>query len=261
MIQPLHNSPSRLAELDVDAINQLLLTDDWTDLARDERIARYRTLCELLGLEWRWMPLDLWKDRTGRRKPGITARASKQLKVRHGISSQPLSTTFRGGYVVVEVRCELPDGRFSVKRGAVAVDGKTPQERADAEKWAETQADKRATLDLLGIGLPDESEALLVVGGAKCAFDLETGTMTGDSLADALDDDDQTTIERRDLVRFKIHAREQGWRRPESLYLLQSRYGWKHEGAIRKVRLQEVLKALEDRELQEEIRQEMESRQ
>jgi hypothetical protein len=86
-----------------------------------------------------------------------TQQLNKLHKVSHLITSR--DTNSEAGVYIVTSKASLPDGRCTESIGAVNIAGLKGEAYANAIMKAETKAKRRATLDLLGLGVLDESEA------------------------------------------------------------------------------------------------------
>jgi hypothetical protein len=86
-----------------------------------------------------------------------TQQLNKLHKVSHLITSR--DTNAEAGVYIVTSKASLPDGRCTESIGAVNIAGLKGEAYANAIMKAETKAKRRATLDLLGLGVIDESEA------------------------------------------------------------------------------------------------------
>jgi len=86
-----------------------------------------------------------------------TQQLNKLHKVSHLITSR--DTNQEAGVYIVTSKASLPDGRCTESIGAVNIQGLKGEAYANAIMKAETKAKRRATLDLLGLGVLDESEA------------------------------------------------------------------------------------------------------
>jgi hypothetical protein len=86
-----------------------------------------------------------------------TQQLNKLHKVSHLITSR--DTNAEAGVYIVTSKASLPDGRCTESIGAVNIAGLKGEMYANAIMKAETKAKRRATLDLLGLGVLDESEA------------------------------------------------------------------------------------------------------
>jgi hypothetical protein len=97
-----------------------------------------------------------------------TQQLNKLHKVSHLITSR--DTNAEAGVYIVTSKASLPDGRCTESIGAVNIAGLKGEAYANAIMKAETKAKRRATLDLLGLGVLDESEAESIPNASKVAL-------------------------------------------------------------------------------------------
>jgi len=120
----------------------------------------YNGYCERMGLDPFTKPFDILRL-NGREVLYCTRSGTQQLnklhKVSHLITSR--DTNADAGVYIVTSKASLPDGRCTESIGAVNIAGLKGEAYANAIMKAETKAKRRATLDLLGLGVLDESEA------------------------------------------------------------------------------------------------------
>jgi hypothetical protein len=113
-----------------------------------------------MGLDPFTKPFDILRL-NGREVLYCTRSGTQQLnklhKVSHLITSR--DTNADAGVYIVTSKASLPDGRCTESIGAVNIAGLKGEAYANAIMKAETKAKRRATLDLLGLGVLDESEA------------------------------------------------------------------------------------------------------
>ena len=113
-----------------------------------------------MGLDPFTKPFDILRL-NGREVLYCTRSGTQQLnklhKVSHLITSR--DTNVDAGVYIVTSKASLPDGRCTESLGAVNIAGLKGEAYANAIMKAETKAKRRATLDLLGLGVLDESEA------------------------------------------------------------------------------------------------------
>jgi hypothetical protein len=107
-----------------------------------------------------------------------TQQLNKLHKVSHLITSR--ETNAEAGVYIVTSKASLPDGRCTESIGAVNIAGLKGEAYANAIMKAETKAKRRATLDLLGLGVLDESEAESIPNATTVAL--------------------QTTVDNKDLI-------------------------------------------------------------
>jgi hypothetical protein len=97
-----------------------------------------------------------------------TQQLNKLHKVSHLITSR--DTNAEAGVYIVTSKASLPDGRCTESIGAVNIAGLKGEMYANAIMKAETKAKRRATLDLLGLGVLDESEAESIPNASTVAI-------------------------------------------------------------------------------------------
>jgi hypothetical protein len=97
-----------------------------------------------------------------------TQQLNKLHKVSHLITSR--DTNADAGVYIVTSKASLPDGRCTESIGAVNIAGLKGEAYANAIMKAETKAKRRATLDLLGLGVIDESEAESIPNASTVAI-------------------------------------------------------------------------------------------
>ena len=125
-----------------------------------------------------------------------TQQLNKLHKVSHTITSR--DTNLDAGVYIVTSKATLPDGRCTESIGAVNIAGLKGEMYANAIMKAETKAKRRATLDLLGLGVLDESEAEAIpnaVSGALNAMVEALPEMVVESV-EVIEEDAELTIGR-----------------------------------------------------------------
>ena len=140
--------------------NQLILQGDLSKLSANDKVKYYNGYCERMGLDPFTKPFDILRL-NGKEVLYCTRSGTQQLnklhKVSHLITSR--DTNQEAGVYIVTSKASLPDGRCTESIGAVNIAGLKGEAYANAIMKAETKAKRRATLDLLGLGVLDESEA------------------------------------------------------------------------------------------------------
>jgi len=140
--------------------NQLILQGDLSKLSAGDKVRYYNGYCERMGLDPFTKPFDILRL-NGKEVLYCTRSGTQQLnklhKVSHLITSR--DTNAEAGVYIVTSKASLPDGRCTESIGAVNIAGLKGEAYANAIMKAETKAKRRATLDLLGLGVLDESEA------------------------------------------------------------------------------------------------------
>lgn len=144
---------------DDSVVSALILNGDLSKLSAADKVKYYNGYCDRLGLDPFTKPFDilrlngkevLYCTRTG------TQQLNKLHSVSHTITSRDLIDA--AGIYQVTARASLPDGRCTESIGAVNIAGLKGEAYANSIMKAETKAKRRATLDLLGLGVLDESE-------------------------------------------------------------------------------------------------------
>ena len=129
-------------------------------LSENDKVKYYNGYCERMGLDPFTKPFDILRL-NGKEVLYCTRSGTQQLnklhKVSHLITSR--DTNQEAGVYIVTSKASLPDGRCTESIGAVNIQGLKGEAYANAIMKAETKAKRRATLDLLGLGVLDESEA------------------------------------------------------------------------------------------------------
>lgn len=140
-------------------IESLVINGDLSKLNPQDRVKYYNGFCQRLGLDPFTQPFKLvsfqgkqvlYLDRSG------AQQLNKQNNLSHQITSREIIES--AGIYQVTARASMPDGRFTESIGAVNIAGFKGDAYANAIMKAETKAKRRATLDLLGLGILDESE-------------------------------------------------------------------------------------------------------
>jgi hypothetical protein len=142
-------------------IAAVIINGDLSKLSQQQRVEYYNGYCERLGLDPYTKPFDLLRL-NGREILYCTRSGAQQLNKLHQVSHAITSrdTNESAGVYLVTSRACLPDGRCTESIGAVNIAGLKGEQYANAVMKAETKAKRRATLDLLGLGVLDETEAI-----------------------------------------------------------------------------------------------------
>lgn len=160
-------------------LEKVVTKGDLADLSPNDRANYYRSICESLKLNWQTKPfefLEMKDKQSGAKKIILYARkdCAEQLRRRDKVSIQILSREVTEDVYVVTTRATLPDGRTDEAIGAVGIRGLSAEDRANAYKKAETQAKRRVTLSICGLGFLDETEALDLPGAKVLETNLES---------------------------------------------------------------------------------------
>lgn len=145
---------------DESVVSALILNGDLSKLTPADKIKYYNGYCDRLGLDPFTKPFDILRL-NGKEVLYCTRTGSQQLNKLHGVSHSITSREVIevAGVYQVTAKAQLPDGRFTESIGATNIANLKGEAYANAIMKAETKAKRRATLDLLGLGVLDETEA------------------------------------------------------------------------------------------------------
>ena len=145
-----------LIKLDDSTMSKLALHGDVKGLNPTEKVQYYAHLCQRVGLDPATQPFKLM-NLNGKEVFYLDRSGAQQLNRIHQISHAITSRDFVNGCYVVTARASIGQ-RFTDSLGSVACDGLKGEAFANATMKAETKAKRRATLDLVGLGMLDEME-------------------------------------------------------------------------------------------------------
>ena len=179
--------------------NQLILQGDLSKLSANDKVKYYNGYCERMGLDPFTKPFDILRL-NGKEVLYCTRSGTQQLnklhKVSHLITSR--DTNQEAGVYIVTSKASLPDGRCTESIGAVNIAGLKGEAYANAIMKAETKAKRRATLDLLGLGVLDESEAESIPNATTVALQtmVEALPQMEVEAVEVIEEDEQLSIGR-----------------------------------------------------------------
>lgn len=152
--------------------SMLILRGDLSGLNAEQKVAYYRGYCERLGLDPYTGPFQLLRL-NGKDILYLSRSGAQQLNKMHGVSHAITSRRQdnEAGIYEVTSRATLPDGRHTESIGVASISGMKGEQLCNAMMKAETKAKRRATLDLLGLGMLSEEEAIST-GGTPTTFDV-----------------------------------------------------------------------------------------
>ena len=142
---------------DEQIISSMVINGDLSKLTQQQKVDYYRQFCERIGLDPLSQPFKLLRlngkeilycDRTGAQQLNKLHKVSHEIRARETVS----------GCYVVTAQASTPEGRHTESIGAVTIDNLRGDTLCNAMMKAETKAKRRATLDLLGLGILDETE-------------------------------------------------------------------------------------------------------
>lgn len=140
-------------------VESMILQGDLKGLTPQQKILYYNGYCQRLGLDPFTKPFDILKL-NGKEILYCTRSGCQQLNKIHNVSHQITSRELIADAWVYQVTSKacLPDGRCTESIGAVGIKDMKGDAYANAIMKAETKSKRRATLDLLGLGVLDETE-------------------------------------------------------------------------------------------------------
>lgn len=138
-------------------LSKLVLGGDLSGLNEAQKVDYYKMYCERLGLDPLTMPFKLIKIQ-GKEVLYPGREAAQQLNKIYQVSHEIVSREKLEDVYMVTARAFLPDGRKTESIGVVTINGLKGDNLCNALMKAETKAKRRATLDLLGLGIISEEE-------------------------------------------------------------------------------------------------------
>lgn len=148
------------------AVQQYIIKQDISALSKPMQVAFYVAECKRLRVDPASHPIDLLKDKEGRLKPYYNSECATQMENDRNVSCTPVNQGFLTDeddrFYFAEVKATGPDGRSKTRKGIISVKGLKGQEKANAMMKAETKANRRATLALLGMSTADEGDGQVI---------------------------------------------------------------------------------------------------
>lgn len=146
-------------EKQAETISKIILGGDLSKLSEIEKVEYYKGYCERVGLDPFTKPFDILRM-NGKEILYCNRSGCQQLNKLHQVSHTITSRELIEAANVYQVtsRASLPDGRYTESIGATNIGGLKGDMYANAIMKCETKSKRRATLDLLGLGVLDETE-------------------------------------------------------------------------------------------------------
>src|SRR5438128_2184372 len=138
-------------------LERVVVGGDLSKLTPTERMTYYAEVCKSVGLNPMTRPFQ-YLFLQGKMVLYATKEATEQMRQLHQVSITKLEAALTDGIYTVTAFGHNKHGRTDAATGAVSLDGKRGQEKADLCMKAETKAKRRLTLSLCGLGMLDESE-------------------------------------------------------------------------------------------------------
>lgn len=138
-------------------LSSLVMNGDIGQLTPEQKVTYYKQVCDKLGLDPMAQPFRILKLH-GREILYCHRGGAQQLNKMHSVSHEIKARETVNGCYVVTAQASTPDNRKTESIGAVPIHNLKGEALCNAMMKAETKAKRRATLDLLGLGMPDETE-------------------------------------------------------------------------------------------------------
>jgi hypothetical protein len=148
---------AKVAALSDETMHALVIHGDLSKLAPPQKVEYYRAFCARVGLDPATQPFKLLKL-NGKEILYCDRGGTAQLNKKHEVSHKITERRREDDLYIVAAQASTKDGRCTESIGAVSVMGLKGEALANAIMKAETKSKRRATLDLLGLGMLDESE-------------------------------------------------------------------------------------------------------
>ena len=148
---------SNIQTIEPALISNLVIKGDLSGLTAEQKVQYYKLFCERLGLDALTQPFKLLRL-NGKEILYCDRSGAQQLNKKHNVSHEVKTRESTPDLYIVTCRASLPDGRFTDSIGAVNIKGLSGDNLANAMMKGETKAKRRATLDILGLGILDETE-------------------------------------------------------------------------------------------------------
>jgi len=156
-------------------LERVLVTGDLARLTPDERIEYYAAVCRSVGLNPLTQPFS-YIVLNGKLTLYALKTATDQLRQIHHVSLGKPEIEIINDVLIVTITAVMQDGRTDTDIGAVALEGKRGDNLANAYKKGITQAKRRVTLAICGLGMLDESEVEDVPAERRRAVTVDTAT-------------------------------------------------------------------------------------
>lgn len=163
----MENTPTTI---DHEIIENLIINGDLSKLQPKQKVEYYTNYCTALGLSPLTQPFALLKL-NGKEKLYCGREGVAQLSKVHSVSHEILSSETINGVYIVKAKAST-GARHTTSTGAVSIEGLKGDALCNALMKAETKAKRRATLDLLGLGVLDDVEIETIPGAKTDVIDI-----------------------------------------------------------------------------------------
>ncbi|MEZ4529077.1 MAG: hypothetical protein R2941_24455 [Desulfobacterales bacterium] len=138
-------------------VSNMVLHGDLSRLTPVQKVQYYNAICERIGLDPLTQPFKLLRL-SGKEIMYLDRSGAQQLNKLYDVSHRIVAREIVHDCYVVTSQAFLPTGRQTESIGAVSIINLKGDQLCNAFMKAETKAKRRSTLDLLGLGMLDESE-------------------------------------------------------------------------------------------------------
>ena len=161
---------TQAVEVPANVLSSIVLRGDLSGLNEEQKVDYYIAFCRRLGVDPATKPFDILKLKQKQKDGSYLTReimycpkgGAAQLAAAHKVSTATLTREIVGKAFVVTCKAWTPDGRQTEGIGVVALEGQygplTAQALCNAMMHADTKARRRAVLDLVSLGMLDETE-------------------------------------------------------------------------------------------------------
>lgn len=155
-------------------MEKVIIEGDLSKLTPKERVEYYDRICKSLKLNPMTRPFEYVRF-DGKLTLYPKKDCTEQLRNTRRISIIKLEKEVIDGIFICTAYAKAADGQEDISTGAVSIKGLTGKPLSNAIKIAETQAKRRVTLSICGLGMTDESELADVPNAQPVAINHETG--------------------------------------------------------------------------------------
>lgn len=137
---------------------KVILQNDLAGLSPLEKVEHVKNMCISLGLNPLTKPIQLHKF-DGKEIPYMSKDGTEQLRNLHDVSITKLETEIiNDNLYIVKAYAQKPNGRVDCSTSVQTIGGLKGKYMENAMKKCETQAKRRVTLSICGLGMLDETE-------------------------------------------------------------------------------------------------------
>jgi hypothetical protein len=139
-------------------LEKVILQNDLAGLSPNEKVQHVKNVCDSLGLNPLTKPIQLHKWQ-GKEVMYMAKDGTEQIRNLHNVSIVKLETEFlKNDLYIVRAYAMKNGGRQDCSTSAQSVAGLKGDALCNAIKKCETQAKRRVTLSICGLGMLDETE-------------------------------------------------------------------------------------------------------